>query len=163
MNKFTLAILLVFAKFAFVQISSFPLPFFEPLLALAVVYTFFHSLDIKSWAFYCIFCAVLREIFSLDAFGIYIVSFLITCVAVSVLARLLYRDNWVFVFPVVFAGVFLCDHVVLFLKSFFMEETVWILNYGWVFVRVLLKSIATAIIVYPVFYFSKKCVPELIA
>ncbi len=163
MNKYFLALIFLFFKFVFLQIFSFPYPIFDPLICLALVYAFFHSLEIKSWAFYTLFCAVLRDVFSLDVFGIYIFSFLFSCMVVSVLARLLYRDNWLLVFPAVFTGVFLHMHAILFLKTVLFSESIWISNYGLFFCRAMSESIFTAVVVYPVYLIGKKCVPELIA
>jgi cell shape-determining protein MreD len=162
MNRFLLPFIFIFLKFAFVQLFSLPWPLFEPVLALAVIYTFFHSLDTKGWLIYAFFCGFVMDIFGFDVFGLYMFSCILSCFAVSVLTRFIYRQNWVFIFPMIFVGIFLTNHFVLFFKTVFLSQGFWISQYGWVLARIFLEAAGTTLLAYPFYHFSKRCAPELI-
>ena len=162
MNKYLLPPVFIFLKFVFVQSLSFPWPVFEPVLCLALIYSFFHSLDLKGWLLYALYCGLSRDVFSLDVFGFYIFSCVLSCFVVSILTRIVYRQNWVFVFPVVFIGIFLAGHFVIFFKTFFVSETIWVSQYWLALARVIFESAGTALLAFPIYIFSKRCAPELI-
>ena len=115
MNKYYIALLAVFFKFAFVSITSMPWSIFDPLFALAVIYTFFHSLDMKNYIAYALFCGFLKDAFGLDCFGINMFSYFVCVFAVAFATRIIYRQNWIFIFPMVFLATFL-NNQIIFLK-----------------------------------------------
>ncbi len=160
MDKFLFALLLVFFKFAFVHVVSFPWSLFDPLLAIVVIYTFFHSLDMRHYLVYALFCGFLRDVFGLDVFGISMLSYLACAFGVAVASRIIYRQNWVFVFPMVFFGVFLNNQLIFLLRVLLLPASH--MNFsGWFFIRSLVESIGTVLLSYPLYIFSKRCVPGL--
>lgn len=162
MNKYFLALIFVFLKFVFVSLSSLPWPLFDPLLVCAVLFTFFHSLEARGWVMYVFFCGILRDVLSADVFGLYLFSFLFSCFAVSMLVRLIYRHNWIFVFPVIFVAVGLNYHILLFFKTVFLTQAAGAAHYSLFLGRVLLESAGSTALAYPLFLFAKRCAPELI-
>ncbi len=139
-----------------------PLPVFEPVLAIALFYTFFHSFDTKRWLVYAFYCGFLQDIFSLDVFGLYIFSFILACLSASLLSRVVYRQNWFFVFPVVFVGVMVSYVIVLVSKIFFVPYALSFSQVLRLLSGFILESVLSTLLVYPLYLFSKRCVPELI-
>ena len=156
MEKFLLPLLLLFSKFILVNFFSLPWSFFDPLIACVIIYTFFHNLDTKAFILYALFCGLLREFFSLDVFGIYLLAYLGCSLSVAFLARLVDRHNWMLIFPVVFFGNVLANLVVFLLRPL-LDSTVSVGPTGLFFARSLLEALGTTLIVYPLYLFSKKC------
>lgn len=156
MDKFILAICLLFLKFAFVSLLSLPGPVFDPLLALVVIYTFFHTLDIREFVLYALFCGFCRDIFSLDVFGIYMLSYLISAFGVALASRIIYRQNGLLVFPLVFIAAFLNSQIIFLLRFFVLHIGTLHLSGGFG-LRCLVESIGTTLFAYPVYLFSKRC------
>jgi rod shape-determining protein MreD len=161
MNKFSLAVLLIFFKFALTSFFSLPWSFFNPLFALVIFYTFFHSLDTKDYVIYALFCGLLGDFFSLDVFGVYTISSLACAFGVAFVTRFIYRQNWIFVFPMVFLGTLLANLAIFFLKFFFLKGGVFPFS-GWFLARCLFESLGTVLIASPLYNFSKRCSYELI-
>ena len=162
MNRSFLAVGLVFLKFALTSLLSMPLNLFDPLLAAVVIYTFFHSLDTKDFVTYALFCGFAADLFSLNSFGTYMFSYLACAFSVSLLSRIVYRQNWLFVFPLVFLGVFLNAHFILILEPILSRGASP--HYGGLFLlRTLAESFGTTLLAYPLYLFSKRCASQLIA
>jgi hypothetical protein len=81
---------------------------------------------------------------------------------VSLLVRLIYRHNWIFIFPVIFIAVGLNGHILLFFKTVFLASTADAAHYGLFLRRVLWESAGSTALAYPLFHFAKRCAPELI-
>jgi len=162
MNKSILALGLVFLKFALTSLWSMPLNIFDPLLAAVIIYTFFHSLDTKDVVAYALFCGFVADIFSLNSFGAYMISYLACAFSVSLFSRIVYRQNWLFLFPLVFLGVFLNGHFILILEPILSRGASP--HYGGLFLlRILAESLGTTLLAYPLYLFSKRCASQLIA
>lgn len=161
MNKFLLPPLLVFLEFIFTSIYSLPWSLFDSLLTLVIIYTFFHSLDMKDFVVFALFCGFLRDIFSLDIFGVYMFSYLISSFCVSLVSVMLNRDNWFFIFPLVFLGTFLNNHIILISKFLFFGSP-YQLQANWFFIRNLTEAGVNTLLAYPFYLFSKKCALEVV-
>ena len=162
MNRYYLSIGLVFLKFALTSLLNMPLNLFDPLLAAVIIYTFFHSLDAKDFVTYALFCGFVSDLFSLNSFGTYMFSYLACAFLVSLLSRIVYRQNWLFVFPLVFLGVFLNAHFILIMKPFLSRGASP--HYGGLFLlRTLAECSGTTLLAYPLYLFSKRCASQLIA
>jgi rod shape-determining protein MreD len=156
-----MALVLVFFKFSLGSLFSLPLVFFDPLLALVLIYTFFHSMDVKYFIGYALFCGLLSDCFSLMGFGSYLCSYALCAWGTSLATRFIYRQNWIFVFPLVFIFSFLNSHF-LFLLSRFFPGSVTFPYSGLFFLRALIESIGTTCVAYPLYLFSKRWLSELI-
>ena len=77
MRRFLIVPLLVLLKFTFFSFFGSFWFLFDPLLALVVIYTFFHSMDMRDYLSYALFCGLWQDIFSLDLFGIHMFSYLV--------------------------------------------------------------------------------------
>lgn len=163
MIKYLLPLIITYLKFFFVQFTSLPLPFLDPLWALALMYAFFHGLDTRSWVLYACYCGVAGELSRLGIFGPYLFSTILSCLAVSLLSRLFWRYDWILVIPAVFIGFFLGNHIQLFLTTSFFQQPGWAVHYGFFLGTTLLEALGTSALVFPLYFFSKKCAPELIA
>jgi hypothetical protein len=81
---------------------------------------------------------------------------------VSLLSRIVYRQNWLFVFPLVFLGVFLNAHFILLLEPILSRGASP--HYGGLFLlRTLAECLGTTLLAYPLYLFSKRCAFQLIA
>jgi len=156
-----LPIVLIFLKFAFVNIFSLPWSLFEPLLACVILYTFFHSFDTKDYVLYALFCGFLGEIFSADAFGIHIIAYLAVAFCVALICVVIYRENRLFLFPVVFVGTWLGNAVIVFLKSFFSHAAAGP-AIGPFLLGGIAESAGNTLLVYLLDLFSKRCGLEFI-
>lgn len=161
MNRFLLPFIFIFLKFILAQLFNISWFLFDPLLALVVFYTFFHSLDIKDYCGYAVYCGLCADIFSLDVFGIHILSYLGCAFIVAALSVMMYRENRFFVFPVVFLGVFLTNLFSFILKLFIFNAAQF-QDLQWFLVSSFSQALGTVIFAFPLYKFSKKCVPELI-
>ncbi len=161
MNRFLVALVFVFLKFSLVSLLSLPWVFFDPLLALVVIYTFFHSLDAKDFALFALFCGFLGDIFSSMTFGTFMLSYLACAYSVSFGSRIVYRQNWIFVFPLVFLAAFANNHFVFFL-ALLLPHTASIPYSGWFLARAFAESVGTTLAAYPLYLFAKRWLPELI-
>lgn len=156
MDMILLTLGLFFLKFGLTNFFSLPFSFFDPLLCLVIIYVFFHSLDSFVFIAFAIFCGVLRDIFSLDVFGIYLVSFVFCSMAVVFVARLVNRDNWLIVLPLVFLFVLFNNFLVVLLKPFFgssINEGIT----GWFLLKNFTEALGTTALAYVLINFSKKC------
>ena len=161
MNKFFLPPILILAELMLVQVFNLHLSLFNSLLLLVVLFTFFHSLDIRDFVLFSLYCGFLRDIFSLDFFGMNALSYVLCAFCVSAVSNIIYRHNWVLVFPLVFAAVFLNSQVIQLLKlllfgiSYQPTSIIFVL-------KVFAEAIGTSLLVYPLYQFFKRCVPEFI-
>jgi cell shape-determining protein MreD len=151
--------ILVFLKMMLTQIFSLPFSLFDPLLLLVIFYTFFHSMDVRDFIFYALFCDALRDVFSLDVFGFYLFSYFVCSLLVSIACRFIYRENPLLVFPIVFFGVLLNNTLIFFAKYAFLHSAV-VFQPGWFLSRTLIEALGTTAASYPFFLFSKKCALE---
>jgi rod shape-determining protein MreD len=161
MDMILLTFVLLFLKFAFTNFFSLPFSFFDPLLCIVIIYTFFHSLDFFAFAALAIFCGILRDVFSLDVFGVYFFSFMLCTLAVVFVARLVNRDNWLIVLPIVFLCVLFNNFLAMFLKPLlgsFSSEGIS----GWFLIRNFIEALGTTALAYCLIIFSKKCDLKLI-
>ncbi len=157
MNKFLFALLLVFFNFAFAGVFGFSWSIFDPLLALVVIYTFINSMDTRDYLFFALYCGFLKDIFSLDAFGIAMLSYSLCALLAAFASRAVYRQNWIFVFPIVFFSSLINAHAFVLFRS--LIAPAGHLNFsGLFFARSLIESLGTALFAYPIYIFSKKCV-----
>lgn len=161
MNRFLLPLIFIFLKFILVQLFSLSWFLFDPLLVLVVFYTFFHSLDVKDYFGYAVYCGVCADIFSLDIFGIHILSYLGCAFTVAALSVLIYRENRYFVYPMVFLGVFITN-LFSFVFKLLIFNTVQFHDIRWFLIVSFLQALGTVIFALPFYKISKKCVPELI-
>ncbi|MDD5019356.1 MAG: hypothetical protein PHH75_01190 [Candidatus Omnitrophica bacterium] len=158
MIKFLIIPVIVVLEYFFHRFFCVSWFLFDPLLAAAVVYTFFHSLEARGFVFYALWCGFWRDAGGTDLFGVFMISYLLTVFGVSYLVRVLYRHNWMFIFPVVFAAQLLNNHLVLVLRLSLggIRST----TYAYFLGRTLLQAFGTTALVYPLFLFFKKCAPE---
>lgn len=147
---------LLFLKFAFTNFFSLSFSFFDPLLCIVIIYTFFHSLDFFAFVGLAIFCGILRDIFSIDVFGIYLFSFIFCTLAAVFVARLVNRDNWFIALALVFLGVLFNNFLVVFLKPFFGSFASEGIT-GWFLLRNFIEALGTTALAYGLIKFSKKC------
>lgn len=162
MNKYLLALILIFLKYFFTAIFGFSWQLFDPLLVLVVIFTYFHSFDMLDYIKYAVFCGLLSDIFSLDLFGLYILTYLACVFIIVVTSRLLYRHNWIFIFPVVFLSVFLSYPLAICAKAVIFKTSVGPYT-ALFFTRSFCESIAAVLWAYPVYFYSKRCACELIS
>lgn len=162
MNKFVLALILMFAKYMFAAVFGFAWQVFDPLLILVIVFTYFHSFDMPDYLGYAIFCGLLSDITSADIFGLHILLYCACVFIVVAASRLLYRHNWVFIFPVIFLTVFLSFPFVLLLKAMVFKAGANSMSALFIF-RIFCESLAAVLWAYPIYLFSKRCACELIA
>ncbi len=158
MIKFFVIPLLVLAEFAWHHFLCLSWLLFDPLLAAAVVYTFLHYLDARGCVGYALWCGFWRDAFGTDVFGIYMMSYILTVFGTAFLVRVLYRHNWKIVFPVVFAGQLLNNHLVFILRLFLGAGP--LVSYARFFGRTFLQALGTTLLGYLFFLFFKKCEPE---
>ena len=161
MDLFILPLFLILLKFAAANFFSLSFSLFDPLMGLMVVYTFFHSLDTRTVFLYAIVCGLLREIFSCDVFGIYLISYLGSAFTVACVMRLVYRDNWLFVFPVVFFGTFFCNALTYILRPL-LGGILPAGQSGLFFIKNLIEACGTTLFIYPLYRWAKKCDLKLI-
>jgi hypothetical protein len=100
----------------------------------------------------------LERRFGTDIFGIYMMSYILTVFGTAFLVRVLYRHNWKIVFPVVFAGQLLNNHLVFILRLFLGAGP--LVSYARFFGRTFLQALGTTLLGYLFFLFFKKCEPE---
>lgn len=161
MNIFLLPVIFIVLKFILVQLFNLSFFPFDPLIVLIVFYTFFHSLDVKDYCGYAVYCGLCADIFSLDIFGVHILSYLGCVFVVASLSILIYRENRYFVYPAVFLSVFLTN-IFSFLLKLFIFNTVRFYDIGLFLVVSFVQASGLVIFAIPFYKFSKKCVPELI-
>jgi cell shape-determining protein MreD len=158
MIKYLVVPVLVLLEFAWHRLLGIPWLLFDPLLAAAMVYTFLHHLDARGCVGYALWCGFWRDAFGMDVFGIYMMSYVLTVFGVAFMVRVLYRHNWMFVFPVVFAGQILNNHLVFCLRPFLGGSPS--VSYARFFGRTFLQAFGTTLLSYPFFFLFKKCEPE---
>lgn len=158
MVKFLIIPVIVVLEYAFHKLFCVSWFLFDPLLAAAVVYTFFHHLDARGCVGYALWCGFWRDAFGTDVFGIFMISCLLTVFGAAFMVRVLYRHNWIFVFPVVFAGQLLNNHLAFALRPFLGGSPS--VSYVCFFGRTFLQAFGTTLLSYPFFLFFKKCAPE---
>ncbi len=161
MNIFLLPVILIVLKLFLVRLFNLSFFPFDPLLLLVVFYSFFHNLDIKNYCGYAIYCGLCADIFSLDIFGIHIISYLGCVFIIASLSILIYRENRYFVYPMVFLSVFLVN-LLSFVLKLFIFNTVQLCDSGWFLAVSFLQASVTVIFAFPFYKFSKRCVIELI-
>jgi rod shape-determining protein MreD len=157
MRRFLIVPLLVLLKFAFFSFFGFSWLLFDPLLALVVIYTFFHSMDMREYLPYALFCGLGQDIFSLDLFGVHMLSYLAASFCVAVASRIIYRHNQIFIFPMVFAAVLLNNSLIFFLKILLPGAMPPVFS-GLFLFRCFLEAAGTTLLVYLLYPFLQKCV-----
>jgi cell shape-determining protein MreD len=161
MNRYAIALILVFLSFAWAEIFRLPWTVMDPLLGVVVLYTFFHSLDGRAVVFFAIFCGFLREFFSLDVFGVYVASFALAAYGVSWFCRLVFRENWIFLLPAVFLGVVLNNAILLLLTSLGLGAGAfgeWARVAG----RISVQASGTVLFVFALYRYCRPCVYDFI-
>lgn len=156
MDMIFLSLGLLFLKFAFTNFFSLPFSFFDPLLCIVIIYVFFHSLNFFAFFALAIFCGLLRDIFSLDVFGVYLFSFVFCALAVVFVARLVNRDNWLIALALVFLGVLFNNFLVVLLKPLFGSFASEGIT-GWFLLKNFIEALGTTALAYGLINFSKKC------
>ena len=157
MRRFLIVPLLVLLKFTFFSFFGSFWFLFDPLLALVVIYTFFHSMDMRDYLSYALFCGLWQDIFSLDLFGIHMFSYLVCGFSVAVASRIIYRHNQIFIFPMVFAAVLLNNSLIFFLKIL-LPGAIPASFSGLFLWRCFLEAAGTTMLAYPFYLFLQKCV-----
>lgn len=161
MNIFLLPLVFIILKFILIQLFNLSSFSFDPLLLLVVFYTFFHSLDFKNYCGYAVYCGFCADIFSLDIFGIHILSYLGCAFVIASLSIVIYRENRYFVYPVLFLSVFLVN-LFSFALKLFVFKAVRLHDMGLFLIVSFIQAFITVIFAFPFYKFSRKCVPELI-
>lgn len=147
MSPFVLALWLISAQMFLNHIFSLPLAFFSPLLVLVIMQAFLYRGGIRRLLFSCFFCGFLADVLSADVFGVFICSYVICGVAASEAATFLYSQNRGVFLMAVLAGVFLNNHIVLFLKTlFFLSAPSF--SYGIFFLKTLLEAAGSVVLAY---------------
>ncbi|MFA5038493.1 MAG: hypothetical protein WC732_02300 [Candidatus Omnitrophota bacterium] len=158
MIKFLAAPALVILEYAFHQFLPHPWLLFDPLLALVLIFTFFHYLETKPFVCYALWCGFWQDLTAMSGFGVFMISYLACAFAAAFLSRIIYRPNRLFIYPLVFLGQILNNHIAFFLALFSSGR---MMPYSFLFLgRTFLEACGTALLAYPVSLFLKKCAPE---
>lgn len=126
---------------------------FDPLLALVLVYAFFHYLETRPVVLFALWCGFWQDMTSLGPFSIFMISYVVSALAVAYLTRLVNRHNRLLIFPVVFSGQILNNHAVFFL-NFVLSGG---LTYSFLFFgRTFLEAAGTTLLAYPAFLLFRR-------
>lgn len=162
MNKFFLPPIFILTEYAFLQIFGLRWPFFDSAFVLVAIFTFFHSHDLKEFLFFSLFCGFCRDIFSIDFFGLHMLSYAVCAVCIAAVSNIIYRHNRTFIFLFVFIGVFLNSQVAQLLRALLFGVQYQPFS-GALILRVFIMAAGSTFLVYPITYFTKRCVPEFTA
>lgn len=135
---------------------------FDPLLALALIYAFLHYLETRNFLLYAFWCGLWKDAFSVGAFGVFAAVFVSCALLAAFASRMVYRRNWLFIFPLVFLGQFVSNHIAFFLDLLLPLGRHFSYSFSF-FGRTLLEAFGTSVFAYPVFIFlggNRRCDQE---
>jgi len=162
MNIYLLPLLAMALRYLVSGLFCVPWTFFDPVCCCVIVYAFFHSMDTKDFVLFALYGGLVRDALSLDAFGLYMMAYLATAFAAAAIALFINRQNWIFVFPVVFLATLLSQHILFFLRIW--SDPGSPVPYSWGFLgRSFVEAAGTTLFVYPLYRFSRRCALTLTA
>lgn len=160
MNKLFLPlVLLVFESFLN-ALGFFSWSLLDGPLALVVMFTFSHSLDMRHFLFYAAWCGLCRDLFGLDVFGVMTLSYIAIAFLIALATRFINRQNGFFVFPMVLVAAWLHPSLAVWVKTFFAEMAAAPFS-GWFFIRCFIQAVGTTVLAIPLYFFSRSCGWEL--
>jgi rod shape-determining protein MreD len=162
MNIYLLPLVVVVIRWFLAAVFRWPWSVFDPFLALVAMYAFFHGFETRQNVLYALYCGFVRDLFSLDTFGLFMLTYLATALAIALFSVIVNRQSSFVVFPVIFAAAFLSSHIALVFKIWLERQSVF--SYAPVFLgRSLLEAAGTTLFAYPLYHFSRRCALTLTA
>lgn len=155
----TLLIILLFFFSKFAAASLFPWPWthLDPLFLLVVCVSFFRSYEIRANLFLAILCGLLTDVAGLDTFGIHVLLYGACSLVVSVVSSQISHQSWFFLIPVLFAGVFLKEHLGYFLRPLWAGASTMPTYSGLFFLRIFSQAAIAAVLGFPLYSLLKRC------
>lgn len=162
MNIFFLPLLLVLVRWVLAAVLRLPWSVFDPFLALVAMYAFFHGFEARQNISYALYCGFIRDLAGLDTFGLYMLVYLATALAVALFSVIVNRQSPLFVFPVVFVAALAGSHIAWALAFGLGRAASF--SYGFGFLgRSVLEAVGTTLFAYPLYHFSRRCASALTA
>jgi rod shape-determining protein MreD len=162
MNIYLLPLVLILVRWVLTAAGRLPWSVFDPFLALVAMYAFFHGFEARQNISYALYCGLIRDLTSLDTFGLFMFVYLATALAVALFSVIVNRQSPLFVFPVIFVAALASSHITWVLAFWLGRSASFSYGLGF-FGRALCEAVGTTLFAYPLYHFSRRCALTLTA
>ena len=126
------------------------------ILFLVTIFSFYFNFDKPKVMLFCLFCGLLKDVFSLSPLGTHMLIFMCLGLGLSYISKRFLRYNWIFIIPLFIFATIGQGLIYLLTQNIFFGRELSIFNVFW---RTLLLEMVYGFVIFFIFFkLIKKCV-----